>query len=50
MKWNKKREEKITQTMVKTMAEFVSVESSVYHCLLFQDPPLVMSDDVLVWP
>ena len=36
--------EKIIQIMKKTMVEFVSVVSSVYHCLLFQDPPLVMSD------
>ena len=36
--------------MKKTMVEFVSVEPSVYHCLLILDPPLVMSDGVLVWP
>ena len=44
------QEKKITQIMKKTMVEFVSVVSSVYHCLLFQDPPLVMSDGALVWP
>ena len=42
--------EKITQIMKKTMVWFVSIESSVYHCLLFLDPPLVMSDGVLLWP
>ena len=42
--------EKITQIMKKTMVWFVSTESSVYHCLLFLDPPLVMSDGVLLWP
>ena len=42
--------EEITQIMRKTALEFMSVESSVYHCLLFLDLPLVMSDDVLVCP
>ena len=42
--------EKIMQIMKKTTVEFISVESSVYHYLLFQDPSLVMSDGVLVWP
>ena len=41
--------EKITQVM-KTVVEFISVESRVYYCLLFLDLPLVMSDSVLVWP
>ena len=36
------------QIMKKTMMEFMSVESSVYHYLLFLDLPLVMSDGVLV--
>ena len=41
---------KITWIMKKTMVKFVSVESNIYHCLLFWDPSLVMSDGVLVWP
>ena len=41
---------KIIQITKKTAVEFVSVESRVYHCLLFVDVPLVMSDGVLVWP
>ena len=41
--------EKIIQIIKKTMVEFISVESSVFHCLLFQDLLLVMSDVVLVW-
>ena len=41
--------EKITQVMKKTAVEFVLVESSVYHCFLFLDLPLVMLDGVLVW-
>ena len=42
--------EEITKIMKKNVMEFTSVESRVYHCLLFLDPPLVMSDGVLVWP
>ena len=42
-------EKKIMQIIKKTTVESVSVESSVYHCVLFQDPSLVMSDSVLVW-
>ena len=42
--------EEITQIMKKTVVEFVSVESIVYHYLLFLDMPLMMSDGVLVWP
>ena len=42
------QEKKITQIMKKTTVEFVSAESSVFHCLLFLDPPLAMSDGVLV--
>ena len=42
--------QKMKQIMKETVVEFISVVSSVYHCLLFLDPPLVMSDGVLVWP
>ena len=41
-------EEKTMQVMKKTVVEFVWVESSIYHCLLFLDPPLVISVGVLV--
>ena len=34
--------EKIIQIMKKRAVEFVSVESHIYHCLPFLDPPLVM--------
>ena len=40
--------EKIMEMMKKAMVEFISTESSVCHCLLFLDPPLTMSDGVLV--
>ena len=42
--------EKKMQIRKKTTMEFISVEFSVYHCLLFLNLPLVMSDDVPVWP
>ena len=42
--------EKIMQIMKKTAMEFIFIESSVYHCLLFLDLPLVMSEGVPVWP
>ena len=35
--------------MKKTAVELVSVESSVYHCLLFLDLPMVMSNGILAW-
>ena len=35
---------KISQIM-EIKEDFVSVASSIYHCFLFLDPPLVMSDD-----
>ena len=35
--------------MKMTMVEFISVKSSVYHCLFFQGLALVMSDGVLAW-
>ena len=37
----------ISQIM-KTVMEFVSVVSSIYHCFLLLDLPLVMSDAVPV--
>ena len=40
--------EKIIVIMKKTVVELVSVESSIYHCLIFLDLPLVMSDGILV--
>ena len=40
--------EKIMQTLKKTIVGFISAESSVCHCLLFLDQPLVMSDGILV--
>ena len=45
-------EAKVTQMMKNTIwnLEFVSVESSVYHCLHFLGLPLVMLDGVPVWP
>ena len=42
------QERKITQIMKKTTVEFISEEFNVYHCLLFLDLPLVLSDGVLV--
>ena len=30
--------------------EFISVDSSVYYCLLFPDLPLLIPDGTLVWP
>ena len=39
---------KIMQTLKKTAVELVSVECSVYHCLLFVDLLLVMPDGILV--
>ena len=35
---------KILQIMEKTMVDFVLIASSIYHCFLFLDLPLVMSD------
>ena len=42
--------EKIMQIIKKTTVKFISVESSVYHCLLFLGTPLVMSGGVPFWP
>ena len=42
--------EKIMQIMKMPMVQFISIESSVDYCLLFLDPPPVMSDGLLVWP
>ena len=42
---------KITsQIMEKTKVDFVSVASTIYHCVFFLDPSLVISDDDPVWP
>ena len=41
--------EKITPIMKKTVVEFISVESRVYHCLLFLNLPLLVSYGVPVW-
>ena len=38
------------QIMKKTAVQFTSLGSSFYHCLLFLDLPLVMSDGVPGWP
>ena len=35
---------KILQIVEKTMVDFVSVASSIYHCFFFLALPLVMSD------
>ena len=35
---------KISVIMEKTTVDFVSVASSIYHCLFFLNLPLVMSD------
>ena len=36
---------KISQVMEKTMVNFISIASSIYHCFFFLGLPLVMSDD-----
>ena len=35
---------KTLQILKKTTVAFMLVESSIYHCFFFLDPPLVMSD------
>ena len=35
--------------MKTTVVEFISLESNVYHCLLFLDLSMMMSNDVPVW-
>ena len=34
----------ILQIMEKTTVDFILLASSIYHCVFFLDPPLVMSD------
>ena len=41
---------KISQIVEKTTVDFMSVASSIYHCFLFLDLPLVMSDLDPFWP
>ena len=41
---------KILQIKDKTMMDFFSLASGIYHCFFFLNLPLVMSDGVLVWP
>ena len=41
---------KILQIMEKITVDFVSVASSIYHCVFFLDPPLVILDGDSVCP
>ena len=41
---------KIWQIMEKTTVDFILLASSIYHCVFFLDPPLVMSDGDPIWP